>query len=351
MIKKLLNLLAVFVLICVTALSVNHTLFDHSFVENAAQSEETLSDDESYAVTFPENSVMVINTSTLCDAQGYAGKTPLQVTITEGKISDIELLSNSETPHFVERATALFDNWIGKTPAEVADMKVDAVSGATYSSNALIANMNAAVETYGNTPSPDPVPAMPWKMWVALGVTLIACIVPLFVKNRIYNRVQLVVNVVVLGFWCGQFINYTNLMRLISYGPSFPESLTLICMVIAAFIYPLFGKREHYCNHICPLGSAQILVASLCHYKIKISRKTLQILDTLRKVIWAVLLLLIWFDIYAGWIDYELFSAFIVESAPIGVTIAAILFVGLSSVVARPYCRFLCPTGSLVKAL
>lgn len=344
MIKRILSLLAVFLLMCITALSVNHTLFGHSFSEQEKSDAE-----ETSAVTFPNSSVMVINTSTLCDAQGFAGKTPLQVTITEGKISNIELLPNTETPHFLERASALFDSWIGKTPAEVAEMQVDAVSGATYSSNALIANMNAAVETYGNTPAPDPVPAMPWKMWVALGVTLVACVVPLFVKNRIYNRVQLIANIVVLGFWCGQFMNYTNLMSLLSYGPTFPESLTLLCMLIAAFIYPLFGRKEHYCNHICPLGSAQILVASLCHYKIKISRKTLRVLDVMRKVIWAVLMLLIWFDVYAGWVDYELFSAFIVESAPIGVIIAAILFVALSAVVARPYCRFLCPTGTLTK--
>lgn len=120
-------------------------------------------------------------------------------------------------------------------------------------------------------------------------------------------------------------------------------------MLIAAFIYPLFGHQQHYCNHICPFGSAQILMAQICHYKIRMSKNTVKFLDWFRKILWALLMLSLWGDVLTGWLDLELFQAFMVEVAPVGILIAAVLFILLSAVVARPYCRFVCPTGTLFK--
>ena len=111
----------------------------------------------------------------------------------------------------------------------------------------------------------------------------------------------------------------------------------------------MFGRPQHYCNHICPLGSAQILAAGLCRYKIRIGRRVMKALDWFRKILWAVLMLLLWADVWTGWMDLELFRAFMFRSAPAGIIAAALLFVLLSAVVSRPYCRFVCPTGSLFK--
>ena len=53
--------------------------------------------------------------------------------------------------------------------------------------------------------------------------------------------------------------------------------------------------------------------------------------------------------IWVSWIDYELFTAFAVDVAPLGVVIAGGVFILLSVWIPRPYCRFVCPTGTLVK--
>ncbi|MDE6339966.1 MAG: 4Fe-4S binding protein, partial [Muribaculaceae bacterium] len=167
--------------------------------------------------------------------------------------------------------------------------------------------------------------------------------------NKIYITVQLIANVVVLGFWCGQFLDYALMLKYISTGIALPVGLTSIAMLVAAFIYPIFGHPQHYCNHICPLGSAQILMGEILNYKIKIGAKTINALNWFRKILWAVLMLMLWGDVYARWMDLELFQAFMFESAPVGIIIAALVFIALSTVVARPYCRFVCPTGSLFK--
>ena len=47
--------------------------------------------------------------------------------------------------------------------------------------------------------------------------------------------------------------------------------------------------------------------------------------------------------------DYELFSAFLFRrAAPLVLALAAVFF-ALSLVTPRPYCRFLCPTGTLIR--
>lgn len=239
-------------------------------------------------------------------------------------------------------------SWIGKIPQEALAMNVDAVSGATFSSNAIISNVNAGMAYYEGTAN-KPKPHIPLKIWIALAVTLAACIFPLFVKNKAYHKVQLIANIVVLGFWCGQFLDYALILKYISSGFVLPAGLVAIAMLIAAFIYPLFGHPQYYCNHICPLGSAQQLVAELCGYKIPLSKKVLNGLDWFRKILWAVLMLLLWTDCLTEWMDLELFQAFQFESASVGIIVAACVFVGLSAVVSRPYCRFVCPTGTLFK--
>ncbi|MDE5745701.1 MAG: 4Fe-4S binding protein, partial [Paramuribaculum sp.] len=163
------------------------------------------------------------------------------------------------------------------------------------------------------------------------------------------HNIQLIANIIVLGFWSGMFLDYALILKYMSDGFTFPLGLTAIAMLIAAFVYPLFGHPQYYCTHICPLGSAQQIAGQLCSYKIKLSKKVLKGLDWFRKILWAVLMLSLWADCLTQWIDYELFQAFQFKSASLGIIIVAIVFIALSAVISRPYCRFVCPTGSLFK--
>lgn len=344
--NRFLSFLLCVLLMCATALCVNKSLFGHS-LEPGARSENTFAATDT--VSRLPDGTLVIHTGSIVKKSGYSGQVPLDIYVKDGVISDIKALPNTETPAFFSRATGLFSSWVGKTSGEAAATSVDAVTGATYSSEAIIANVQGALDWYSHTSPSESTGHMPWKMWVALGVVLAACVIPLFVKNRTYQRVQLVANIVVLGFWCGQFLDYTLILKYLSEGMSFPGALVAAVMLVAAFIYPLFGKSQYYCNHICPLGSAQILVAEICRYKIKTGAKTLKALDWFRKILWAVLMLCLWADVFTGWMNLELFQAFMYESASAGIIVAALVFVALSAVVSRPYCRFVCPTGSLFK--
>lgn len=342
--NRILSFILCILLMCATALCVNKAVFGHSFKQ--AASTVTVVDTDTIS-TLPDGT-KVIHTALLTKAPGYAGPVPLDVYIVNDTITHIQALPNAETPGFFKRASAMLSQWIGKTPEEASTLQIDGVSGATYSSNAIKANVDAAIDFYAHT-SANTHREIPVKIWIAIAVTLAACILPLFVKNKLYRYAQMLANIIVLGFWCGQFLDYSLMLRYLSDGFTLPGGIIAILMLIAAFIYPLFGKPQHYCNHVCPLGAAQMLVAEICHYKVHISQKALVGLDWFRKILWGALMLCLWADIWTGWMDLELFQAFMVESAPIGIIIAAVVFILLSAVISRPYCRFVCPTGSLFK--
>ena len=97
-----------------------------------------------------EKGVYIVNTTTLTqDVIGYNGTTPLKIYIKDDKIQKIEALPNDETPGFFARVQeGLLNKWNGMTVKQAATAKVDAVSGATYSSNAVKENVKRGVEYY-----------------------------------------------------------------------------------------------------------------------------------------------------------------------------------------------------------
>ena len=85
-----------------------------------------------------ENGMTVINTTTLGkDVQGYMGTTPLKIYIEKNKVVKIEALKNQETPKYFSKVKkALLGKWNGLKVKDAKALKVDAVTGATYSSEA-----------------------------------------------------------------------------------------------------------------------------------------------------------------------------------------------------------------------
>ena len=90
----------------------------------------------------------IVNTSSIVKARGFQGKTPVKIFIKQGRITKIESLPNQETPAVFARAEELYSKFIGKTVDEAQAMKVDGVSGATYSSKALVQNIKGGLKYY-----------------------------------------------------------------------------------------------------------------------------------------------------------------------------------------------------------
>lgn len=97
--------------------------------------------------------------------EGYGGEIKVSVTITDGRITDIQVLSaEDETPAYFSRAKAVLTSICAQQKTDV-----DMVSGATFSSEGLkeavedalkqaLAEQPAPTPTPGPTPTPEPTP-------------------------------------------------------------------------------------------------------------------------------------------------------------------------------------------------
>lgn len=364
---RLLSLVVVMLVLSAAAILRDGRIFGHDLrqthaaVASVAQGSDTLE--------VQPDGTFVVNTRVLAkDVQGYGGPVPLKIHIDkDGRLTAIEAEPNAESPSFFDRAKELFSRWQGKTIDEAIAEDVDAVSGATFSSKAIIRNVQrglAYAKQHGladggkgaQKESVERTVATGWTLGsiVALIAVLLGAVVPLFTNNRRLHLVQLVVNVVVLGLWTGTFVSYTLFLRLFAGGVSLSTIGTLaapLLMLIVALLYPLAGRSGHYCAHVCPFGSAQELAGKLSRRKLRITPRMLRVLTALRNLLWGVLMALLLTGTCTAWVDYELFTAFIYSSASVWVIVLAMLFLVLSVWVPRPYCRFVCPTGALMKSV
>ncbi len=370
---RLLSLVVVVLILAAAAILRDGRILGHDLRE--AHEAKALKND---TLEVTPDGAFVVNTKPLAkDVQGFGGPVPLKIHIKDGRVAAVEAEPNAESPDFFNRAKELLNHWQGKSVDEALAEEVDAVSGATFSSRAIIANMqrglayakqhgqwgeDGSVGALGTSAPPivgsvsNSVGALETSAppMVALIVVLLGAVVPLFYNNRRLHLVQLAVNVVVLGLWTGTFVSYTLFLRVFSGGVSLSTIGALaapLLMLIVALIYPLAGRSGHYCANICPFGSAQELAGKLSRRKLRITPRVLKLLSVLRNLLWGVLMALLLTGTCTAWIDYELFTAFLYSSASVWVTVLAALFLVLSVWVPRPYCRFVCPTGALIKSV
>ena len=97
-----------------------------------------------------ENGVYIINTTELGkDIEGYNGPTPMKVYISKNKVEKIEFLKSMESPKYYAKVKkTLQDKWNGLKVKDAKTQKVDIVTGATFSSEAGIKNVQLAIDYY-----------------------------------------------------------------------------------------------------------------------------------------------------------------------------------------------------------
>ena len=91
---------------------------------------------------------IVIDTTELCkDVIGHHAITPVKITIVDGTIQSVVALPSDETPSFYENAVKVLKAFEGLTVKQALNADVDAISGATMSSDALVKNVKAGLQT------------------------------------------------------------------------------------------------------------------------------------------------------------------------------------------------------------
>lgn len=116
------------------------------------------------------------------DIIGFNGVIPLEISMKNGKIAKIDILENKETPAFLKRVTdnGLIEQFCGLTPKEAVNLDIDAVSGATYSSHAIIKSVKTRMAIYDKEVNPSP---WTWQLFGIIGCAVVLCVLSICRKR------------------------------------------------------------------------------------------------------------------------------------------------------------------------
>lgn len=101
-------------------------------------------------VMVKEKGTYVVNTTKLGkNVEGYNSTTPLKIYIKKNKVEKVEFLKSQETPKYYAKVKkALQSVWNGLKVKDAQKKQVDAVTGATFSSEAVIKNVQLGLDYY-----------------------------------------------------------------------------------------------------------------------------------------------------------------------------------------------------------
>jgi NosR/NirI family transcriptional regulator, nitrous oxide reductase regulator len=97
----------------------------------------------------------LLYTMPLCkEITGYGGNVPFVIVVSDkNTIEKLILLPNSETPNWIEalKSQGFFNTWNGLSVEESLNKKVDAITGSTFTTNAVIESMQRRLSEYSQT--------------------------------------------------------------------------------------------------------------------------------------------------------------------------------------------------------
>jgi Na+-translocating ferredoxin:NAD+ oxidoreductase RnfG subunit len=300
--------------------------------------------------------VLMLTTPYTDNIMGFGGPVPLLIGFDkEEKISGVIVIQHRETAEYMDRAmnSGLLSAWNGLDREEALRKKVDAVSGATFTSEAVIKSFQKRVSM---ETSLNPDNSFLWNVLIKNIVVILILLLALYSffypgKAKKLRLPLLILSVALLGFWQGSMFSLSLFMSWLTNGIPFGVQFGLLLVFIVSILLPLFTGRAFYCSYVCPFGAAQELVGKIDRKKVKISPKVLQYLLVVRKAYLIAIVLLLAVGVNFNLSYVEPFSAFNINIASMVAIFIALVSLFLSLFINRPWCRFLCPTGQILDLL
>ena len=288
---------------------------------------------------------------------GFMGPTPLLIALgTDGRIAKVLALENKESAQYFGVATGsgLLSAWDGLSPEEAVAKEVDAVSGATYSSRAVISSLRARMSAVGSVESHQAKSA-DWSallrdavLVLLVLVSLVAYFRPSLVGKR--RRWLLAACILVLGIWQGRMLSVAQFTTWVYGGIPVVAQWAVVMVFALSVVLPMIFGKAYYCAWLCPMGAAQTLLGEVNKkHKLRLSPRLIGWLTLLRSAILFGGLLTIGIGLSFDFADYEAFAVFHPQSAPLVALVIGIVSLVLSVWIPRPWCRFLCPLGEMLE--
>lgn len=282
--------------------------------------------------------------------QGYGGKVPLFIGLQGDTITQIELLPNNETAEFMNyiKEDQLLARWEGMKISEVSGMEVDAVSGATESSKAIIRGMRQGAASYLNEEQSRLKSDFAGiaKDLLFLLVVLFSLVMAYGKSIKKYRWVYLIAVLLVIGIYTGKVLSFKLLYGWLSKGIPWEANWQSILLLGMALAMPLLKKPGFYCNYLCPMGALQELINKVSPAKkrrIRLKNSPVSLREIYLTLILASLVL--GFVVELSYLEPFMVFMYKVAGTALFVFVAVIAIMALFF--SKPWCAF-CPTGCLI---
>ncbi len=285
---------------------------------------------------------------------GYAGTVPVLIAVDNNKIiRGIKLMPNVESPGFIRRIRqkGFFNSWDGMQVDSALTKEVDAVSGASMTTNAVKQGIKLRLEKYSEiVVAKKAIDYMKIVYYLGSILVLVIALLSFFNPGKLkkFRNLLLLSSVLILGLWQGNFISLALLYGWFLNGVPLAGKIILILIVLLAVLIPFFTSKSFYCVYVCPYGAAQELAGKLKKKKKPLPQKLGKILRKVRMVFFYVIVLLLIVGLELDLTEYEPFSAFLFNAATPWVISIAVVFLILSILTPRAWCNYFCPTGYLL---
>lgn len=291
------------------------------------------------------------------EEKGYNGNVRVAaITDTSGRILSIHINSDKETPSFVEKIYRrnFSGRFVGLRAMDMAEERVivDAVAGATITSNAVIkAIINGYMEGEGMVQNGKVIIRAGWPEYVVLTLFFLSVLISvrrLRAVSRYLKWISWGLSIVFLGFVLGQPLTLPRFITLAGgYLPDTNGELYILLIPVLSIGFILFTGKNNYCRSVCPFGATQEFLGALgkaSDLRLKKYRlaKYLQWGTALSAVLIALALN------NPSVAEYSVFGTFFQLTGPPVLFVLLMLTVIMSMFFRRPWCRYLCPVDGVM---
>lgn len=309
----------------------------------------------------------IIDTSPFADdVIGYQGPTRTLVALKrDGVVHRIHVLKSYDNEPYV---SYLNDDWSWPdlfnelTLHELAEFSleeegVEGVSGATFTSIAVakgvIARAQQAVQPDEEVDTKPAEFRLTPRDWGTLSVIAFGVLLAM-TKLRGLAWLRVVYQLILIGYvglMNGDLLSQAMFVGWAQNGIPWKSAISLVVMAGIAFLLPVTTKRNVYCSHLCAHGAVQQLVRNRIRFQWHPSRNVKRLLSLIPVglLIWVIVVAVL--RLSYSLVDIEPFDAYLFQIAGWSAIIIAIIGLVASLFLPMAYCRFGCPTGTLLEYL
>lgn len=299
----------------------------------------------------------------LGEAPGYGGPITLVVGLDPaGAVTEVRVVRQRETPSFfrlLEREGFL-DQFTGEAfdSGFQLGQDLDAVSGATFSSEGVAAATRQAIRAVAAEGLGQPVPADATPIRFGIPeIVLILLYVVGYVGHRLRSAVwrvrtrwaTLITGMIVVGFIYTMPFTITQVVSLLSgYWPDWHTNLYWYLLIGGIVFVTTVDAKNPYCSWFCPFGAFQECLGALAGAKLYRPRRLSTVLTWVQRGLAGVAIVLGLALRQPGVAGYEPFGTLF----DLRGTMVQWIFLGLvvlaSLLIYRPFCNYLCPIDPVV---